>query len=229
MRLPATLALVVQRARANPAPVVAVALNVLVVCTLVSALAASLTLLQREALRSALGVAPAEATVLTATSPYDDEDPAAQDSAMRAALDPVVSLVGGTVVGLAQSGTYDVQGARQGRPLAAITDAGDRWGLTQGRPPAPTTSGPLEVAAPADSPYGVGDELTLVNRSDDREVAAAVVGRWELPAGSERWLSGIDPQALLVAPERFADVAGTGTVARWRAVPEVTDLGPDQL
>lgn len=228
MRLPATLVLVVRRARSHPAPVVAVGLDVLVVCTLVAALAASLGLLQREALRSAFGAAPVAETVLTVTSPYDEEDPIGQDDAMRGALTPVVSLVGGAVVGVAESGTYDLPGVRGGMTFAAVSGAEQRLGLSRGRLAA-AADGPIEVAAPAGTHLAVGDELTLTNRSDDREVAAVVVGRWELPPGQERWLADLDPSSLLVSPYRFAELSGAGTAARWRAVPEVADLGIGQL
>ncbi|QBR93223.1 FtsX-like permease family protein [Nocardioides euryhalodurans] len=232
MRLPATLALVLRRAGANPAPVVSVAVNVLVVCTLVAGLAASLTLLQREALASALAVAPAEDTVLAASAPYDADDPAGQDAAVRAVLDPVVGVAGGIVVGLSGSGTYDLLGPAAGRDpgrtFATVDGAEDRLDVTEGRLPA-DSSGPLEVVVPASGDLAVGDELRLVGRADERRVEAVVVGRWGLPPGTERWLSGLDPEALLVAPERFADVAGTGTAARWRAVPDLEALGPDQL
>ena len=55
-----TLAL--RRARTHPAPVVAVLVNVLIVCTLVAGLGASLSLLQQEALRTAMLTEPAERT-----------------------------------------------------------------------------------------------------------------------------------------------------------------------
>lgn len=226
--LPATLALVVRRARSHPAPVVAVALDCLVVCTLVAALAASLGLLQRQALQTAFAAAPDVETVLSAFSPYDEEDPAGQDRAVRDALAPVASLVGGAVVGVTESGTYDLAGRRGGTTFAAVSGAEQRLGLPDGRLPA-AAAGPVEVAAPAGTNLAVGDELTLTNRSDDREVAAVVVGRWERPAGQERWLADLDPSALLVSPDRFVELAGAGTAARWRAVPDLTDLEAGQL
>lgn len=228
MRLPATLGLVVRRARSHPAPVVAVGLDCLVVCTLVAALAASLGLLQRQALQSAFSAAPVAETVLTVTSPYDDEDPTGQDSDVRGALAPLTSVVGGDVVGVAESGTYDVAGVSGGTTFVAVSGAEQRLGLAEGRLPA-ATAGQVEVAAPADADLAVGDELALTSRSDDREVAAVVVGRWELPAGQERWLADLDPSALLVSPDRFAELAGAGTAARWRAVPELADLETGQL
>lgn len=228
MRLPATLALVVRRARSHPAPVVAVALDVLVVCTLVAALAASLGLLQRDALRSALAAAPVDETVLTATAPYDEDDPAGLDQDVRAALTPVTALVGGTVVGVAESGTYDLAGTRGGVSLAGVTGADDRLRLAEGSLPG-ATDGAVEVAAPAGGDLAVGDELTLTSRSDDREVAAVVVGRWDLPAGQERWLADLDPSSLLVSPDRFPELAGAGAAERWRAVPDLAAVGPARL
>ena len=228
MRLPATLALVIRRARSHPAPVVAVALDVLVVCTLVSALAASLGLLQREALRSALGAAPDDQTVVTTSMPYDADDPAGQDEAVRKALTPVTSVVGGEVVGVTESGTYDLDGERGGVTFASLTGAADRVALPEGTLPG-SGSGPLEVTAPVASDLAVGDRVRVTGRSDGREVEAVVVGRWELPPGQARWLADLDPTALLASPDRFTEVAGTGTASRWRAVPDVTALGPGQL
>jgi hypothetical protein len=211
--------------------VVSVAINVLVVCTLVSGLAASLGLLQRDALRSALTLAPAEETVLAVTSPYADEDPSAQDGAVRAALAPLVEVAGGDVVSLAESGTYDVAGVRradEGVRFTAIAGADPWLEAVEGALPA-TSSGPLEVAVPVGSDLRVGADLTVVSRTDDRRVPATVVGTWTPAAGSERWLGPLDPGALLVSPDAFGEVAGTGTLARWRAVPDLDALGPEQL
>lgn len=207
------------------------AINVLVVCTLVSGLAASLTLLQRDALRSALALAPAEETVLAVTSPYADEDPSAQDAAVRAALAPLVEVAGGDVVSLSESGTYDVAGTRRsedGVRFTAIAGADPWLEAVAGALPA-AGSDPLEVAVPAGSDLAVGADLTVVSRTDARRVPATVVGTWAPAPGSERWLGPLDPGALLVSPDAFGEVAGTGTLARWRAVPDLDALGPDQL
>ena len=223
--------LVAHRALANPAPVAAVAINVLVVCTLVAGLAASLTLLQRDALRSALDLAPPEETVLAVTSPYDDEAAAAQDAAVRAALAPLVDVAGGGVVSLAESGTYDRAGARrsdEGVGFTAIAGA-DPWLETVDGSLPTAGDGPLEVAAPDGSDLAVGDALTVVSRTDGRRVAATVVGTWAAGEGSQRWLGPVDPRSLLVSPDAFGEVAGTGTLARWRAVPDLDALEPDQL
>ncbi len=221
-----------RRALSNPAPVVSVAINVLVVCTLVSGLAASLTLLQADALRSSLGLAAPDDTVLTATSPYDDDAAGAQDDALRAALAPLVEVAGGDVVTLNESGTYDVAGDRAAAPdgltFASVDGADDHLVATRGALPADGT-GPLEVAAPDDSGLDVGDRITLVSRTDDRELPVVVAGTWSPAPDSDRWLGDLDPGALLVSSSRFGDVAGTGTLARWRAVPDIDALGPDQL
>lgn len=206
----------------------AVALDVLVVCTLVAGLAASLGLLQREGLRSALAAASVEETVLTASAPYDDEEPAAQDDAVRDALAPITGLVGGDVVGVAESGTYDLVGAPDGASFAAVSGADGRLSLAEGDPPG-GGGDRLEVAVPVGSGLAMGEDVELTNRSDGREIRAVVVGLWGLPAGQDRWLADLDPRALLVSPGRFAEVAAAGTVARWRAVPDVTDLGPRDL
>ena len=156
--------------------------------------------------------------MLTATSPYDDEDPAGQDEAMRGALAPVTSVAGGDVVGVAESGTYDLPGVRRGVTFAAVSGAEQRLGLVEGDLPT-AAEGPVEVTAPAGSDLAVGDEVTLANRSDGREVDAVVVGRWQLPAGEERWLADLDPTSLLVEPDRFAELSSAGTAGQWRAVP----------
>ncbi|MGZ5399117.1 MAG: FtsX-like permease family protein [Nocardioides sp.] len=228
------MVLVVRRALSNPAPVASVAINVLVVCTLVSGLAASLTLLQAEALHSSLALAAPDDTVLAVTSPYDDESAVAQDRAVRAALTPLVDVVGGDVVVLNESGTYDVAAdpdaaaAAEGVAFASIDGADGHLSAVDGALPA-AGPGPLEVAAPVGSGLAVGDEVTLVSRTDDRRVPAAVVGTWEPTPGSDRWLGGLDPGVLLVDSARFGDVAGVGTLSRWRAVPDLEALGPDQL
>ena len=108
-----TLAL--RRAREHPAPVVAVLVNVLIVCTLVAGLGASLSLLQQEALRTALETEPAERTTLSAFSPYDDDDPAQQQELIAEALAPVTRVAGGETVLVTESGTYELRAP--GRPL----------------------------------------------------------------------------------------------------------------
>ena len=223
--------LVAQRARANPAPVVSVALNVLVVCTLVSGLAASLGLLQRDALRSALARVDPQETVLAVSAPYDDDEPAAQDAALREALTPLTEVAGGEVVTVRQSGTYDVAGVRRGdgSSFAAVTGA-DAW-LTPAAGSLPATGGDrLEVAAPVGGELEPGDRTVLVSRTDGgRRVPVTVVGTWSRAAGDDRWLADLDPGALLVASPDFPEVGGTGSLARWRGVPDLDALRPDQL
>lgn len=204
------------------------ALDVLVVCTLVAGLAASLGLLQREALRSALGGTPVTETVLTVTSPYDESDPAGQDAAMREALAPVTSVAGGDVVTVVESGTYDLRGEPRGLSFAAVTGAGQRLALEAGRLPG-AGPGPVEVAAPVGAGLDLGAKLTPVNRADGRETTVVVVGHWDLPRGQERALADLEATSLLVAPDRFAGLSGAGTSAHWRAVPALSDLGPPDL
>ncbi len=225
----AGLRLVAQRARANPAPVASVAVNVLVVCTLVSGLVASLGLLQRDALRSALTLAPPDETVLVASSPYDADDPAAQDEAFRAALAPLVAVAGGDVVSIAESGSFDLRGGAGDPVVFAAVTGGDRWlDVADGALPA-AGGDRIEVTAPAGGDLAVGDEAVLVGRTDDRPVAVAVVGTWAPATGGERWLGPLDPEALLVAGDDFGAVAVTGSQARWRAVPDLDAVRQDQL
>jgi hypothetical protein len=225
----AGLRLVLQRARANPAPVASVAINVLVVCTLVSGLAASLGLLQRDALRSALTLAPAEETVLVASSPYDADDPGAQDRAFRDALTPLVEVAGGDVVSLAESGSYDLPGGTDDPVAFAAVTGADAWvGVVDGA--LPSSGGErLEVAAPAGGDLAVGDDAVLVARTDGRRVPVTVVGTWTPEPGGERWLGTLDPGSLLLAPDDFPEVGVTGSAARWRAVPDLDAVRPDQL
>ena len=112
--------------------------------------------------------------------------------------------------------------------FAAVSGAEQRLGLVEGDLPT-AAEGPVEVTAPAGSDLAVGDEVTLANRTDGREVDAVVVGRWQLPAGEERWLADLDPTSLLVEPDRFAELSSAGTAGQWRAVPAVTELGTGQL
>ncbi len=168
-----TLAL--RRARAHPAPVVAVLVNVLIVCTLVAGLGASLSLLQQEALRTALNTEPAERTTLSAFSPYDDDDPAQQQELIAEALGPVTEVAGGETVLVTESVTYEQQ--TQGRPLwtfAAVSGADDHLEIAGGNAPE-VGEGPIQVAAPVTSDLAVGDRIELVSRSGGQPLAAEVV------------------------------------------------------
>lgn len=229
MSAPPTLSLVLRRARAFPAPVAAVAVNVLVVCVLVSGLVASLTLLQQEALASTLDAEPPDRTVVSVSSPYDDEDPAGQDRAIRDALQPVVAVAGGEVVTVVATGTHDVLGRGTALVLAAVAGDGGRLRAGTGRLPEPSGSEVLEVAAPPGSGLAPGDTVTLRNRADGRRVRAAVTGTWAVDTGDERWLADLGPDALVVPAEQVGEVAGSGTQARWRAVPSTADLDPAAL
>ncbi|HEX6149315.1 FtsX-like permease family protein [Nocardioides sp.] len=222
-----TLAL--RRARAHPAPVVAVLVNVLIVCTLVAGLGASLSLLQQEALRTALQTEPTERTTVAAFSPYDDDDPAGQHQVIADSLAPVTGVAGGDIVHVTESGTYEL--AAPGRPLwtfAAVTGADAELDIAGGAPPA-HGAGPVEVAAPVSSAMAVGDRIELVSRSGAEPVAAVVVSTWAPAPDSERWLGDLGGDSLLVAPETFPDLAGSSASGRWRAVPDLDALAPDQL
>ncbi|QZY28873.1 FtsX-like permease family protein [Nocardioides coralli] len=228
MSAPATLSMVLRRARALPAPVASVAVNVLVVCTLVSGLVASLTHLQQDALASTLAAEPPDRTVVTASSPYDDEDPRHQDREVRAALQPVVEVSGGDVVSVVETGTWDVVGSPTGLAFAAVTGDGGRVRAAAGRLPEATSSGPLEVAAPPGSGLATGDAVTLRSRTDGREVDATITGTWEVAPTDARWLADLGPTAAVVPLQQIGEVASGGTQARWRAVPS-TDLEPARL
>jgi len=223
-----TLAL--RRARTHPAPVVAVLVNVLIVCTLVAGLGASLSLLQQEALRTALLTEPPERTTLTAFSPYDDEDPAGQRQLVEDALAPVTAVAGGDTVLVTESGSYDLVGPRRPQwSFAAVTGADTQLEITAGEAPDASGDGVVEVAAPVTSDLAVGDRIELVSRSEEQSVEAVVVSTWAPAPDSERWLGDLGSDVLLVAPEEFPDLAGSSASARWRAVPDLDALEPEQL
>jgi hypothetical protein len=222
-----TLAL--RRARAHPAPVVAVLVNVLIVCTLVAGLGASLSLLQQEALRTALSTEPAERTTLSAFSPYDEDDPAQQQELIAEALSPVTQVAGGETVLVTESGTYELRAP--GRPLwtfAAVSGADDHLEIAGGNAPQ-AGDGPVQVAAPVTSELAVGDRIELISRSGGEPLQAEVVATWAPAPNSERWLRDLGGDSLLVSPELFPDLAGSSASARWRAVPDLDALTSDQL
>ncbi len=229
MRLPATLVLVVRRGFANPAPVAAIAINVLVVCVLVSGLSASLALVLQETLSSRLHAAEVAESVVEVTSPYDADAPGPQDQAVRDALAPVIEVAGGDVVTLAESGTFDLRDDAGGSwTFAAIGGGTVSLDPGSGRLPEPT-DGPLEAAAPEGSNLPVGTTVTLIGRSGDQSVEVLITGTWSVPADSERSLSSVDNTSLVIPLQRFDEVAGPGTLARWRAVPDLERLGADEL
>lgn len=225
-----TGALALRRARTRPAPVVAVLVNVLIVCTLVAGLGASLSLLQQEALRTALLTEPPERTILTAFSPYDGDDPGAQRQLVEDGLAPVTGVAGGDTVLVTESGSYDLVAPRRPQwSFAAVMGADNRLEIAGGGAPQASGHGPVAVAAPVTSDLAVGDRIELVSRSEEQPVAAVVVSTWAPAPDSERWLGDLGRDVLLVAPEDFPDLAGTSAAARWRAVPDLDALAPDQL
>ena len=223
-------ALALRRARTHPAPVVAVLVNVLIVCTLVAGLGASLSLLQQEALGTALLAEPAERTTVAAFSPYDGDDPATQQELVGAALAPVTAVAGGDTVLVTESGTYDL--VAPGRPtwtFAAVTGADAHLDLGGADAPRGSSGGPVEVAAPTGSDLAVGDRVELVGRADDRPIEAVVVATWTPARDAERWLADLGGDVLLVAPEEFPELAGASASSRWRAVPDFDRLAPEDL
>ncbi|MGH3348167.1 MAG: FtsX-like permease family protein [Nocardioides sp.] len=223
-----TLAL--RRARTHPAPVVAVLINVLIVCTLVAGLGASLSLLQQEALRTALLAEPPERTTLTAFSPYDGDDPAAQQQLIGDTLAPVTGVSGGETVLVTESGSYDlVVPRRPAWSFAAVTGADAHLEIADGDAPGASGDGQVEVAAPVTSDLAVGDRIELVSRSEEQPVAAVVVSTWAPAPDSARWLGDLGGDTLVVSPEEFPDLAGSSASARWRAVPDLDALAPEQL
>lgn len=223
------LALVLSRARAHPAPLLAVAVNVLIVCTLVAGIGATLPLVQQASLRSRLAEVPPDDAVVTYVTTYDAAQAAAHDEAVRAELDTVTSVVGGEVVRRLDSGTYDQ--AAEGRPewtFTALTGAEDQMSYDAGRAPA-TGGSVLEVAAPAGSDAAVGDELTLRNRADDRAVEAVVVGTWSVDPEDARSFGSFESPTLLLPADDFGAVAGAGSSAKWRAVPALDRLDATSL
>lgn len=224
------MTLVVSRARAHPAPLLAVAVNVLIVCTLVAGIGASLPLVQQASLQTGLSAIPPDDAVVTVVSTYDGEDPDTQDRVITAQLTPVTDVAGGTVVRRLDSGSYDQLAA--GRPtwtFTALSGAGDRIRYEAGRAPESPGADRLEVAVPAGSEVAVGDEVALRNRADGRTVDVVVVGTWSIAPDSETWFGTFDGDVMLVPPEGFGAVEGAGSSARWRAVPALTDLEAHQL
>lgn len=223
-------ALALRRARTHPAPVVAVLVNVLIVCTLVAGLGASLSLLQQEALGTALLAEPAERTTVAAFSPYDGDDPATQQELVGAALAPVTAVAGGDTVQVTESGTYDL--VAPGRPtwtFAAVTGADAHLDLGGADAPRGGSDGPVEVAAPTGSDLAVGDRVELVGRADDRPIEAVVVATWTPARDAERWLADLGGDVLLVAPEELPELSGASASSRWRAVPDFDRLAPEDL
>lgn len=224
------------RARAHPAPLVAVVVNVLIVCTLVAGVGASLPLAQQASLATGLAQLPAQAAVVTVISPYDDEDPGQQDEVVSGALMPVTEIAGGEVVRRLDSGSYDVE--VPGRPTVTFaafsstagTDA-DLLDYEQGQPPRPreTDDAAIEIAVPAGSPLRLDQRIELTNRADDRRVTGVVVGVWTPVTDAERRLGELDSDLVVVAPQDFGALAGAGTSATWRAAPALDAVEPDQL
>lgn len=228
------MALVVSRARAHPAPLLAVAINVLIVCTLVAGIGASLPLVQRASLQTGLAqIRPADA-VVSVVSQYDDEDPDTQDRIITQQLTPVTDVAGGEVVRRLDSGSYDqlASGRTPEPPTWAFTalSGGDaQLRFETGRAPEDSGDGPLEVAIPAGSEITLGEEIALRNRADERIVDAVAVGTWLVEPDSERWFGKIEGNVMLVAPATFGAVDGAGSSARWRAVPALSELNATQL
>ncbi|GAA1476966.1 hypothetical protein GCM10009623_14120 [Nocardioides aestuarii] len=223
------LALVLSRARAHPAPLLAVAVNVLIVCTLVAGIGATLPLVQQASLRSRLAEIPPDDAVVTYVTTYDAADSAAHDEAVRDELDTVTAVAGGEVVRRLDSGTYDQAGADGATwAFTAITGADDAIAYDAGR--APEAGGdPLEVAVPTGADAAVGDALSLRNRADDREVEAVVVGSWSVdPAGATSFGS-FDGPTLVLPADDFEAVSGAGSSAKWRAVPALDRLDATSL
>lgn len=221
--------LVTSRALARPAPLVAVLVNVLIVCTLVAGIGASLPLVQEQTLHTRLAELSPDAAVVTAVSTYDEEDPDAQDEVVTDVLTPVTAVAGGDIVRRLESGSYDLL-APAGRPygFVALDGADSRLDYPSGRAPR-ATSGAIEVAARTDAGLQTGDRLTLASRSDGSRVSAVVVGLFRVVRGSERWVGELDRSTLLSPAERFGEVASAGSSARWRAVPTLSALRADQI
>ena len=223
------MALVVSRARAHPAPLVAVVVNVLVVCTLVAGVGAILPLVQQGSLTAGLAAEPVDSTVVTAVSTYDADDPTAQDDAVRAVLEPVTAVAGGDLVTRLDSNSYDL--LAPGRPtwtFTAFDGADDQLRFVDGRAPEPGTN-PLEVAVPAGSDLAAGQTLRFRSRAGEGRVTATVVGTWEPAPDSERWLDELGDDSMLAAAADFPALAGPGSSARWRAVPAVSEVEADDL
>ncbi|HEX6246308.1 MAG TPA: FtsX-like permease family protein [Nocardioidaceae bacterium] len=240
MVTPGTRLIALRRSSVDAGSVVAVLTTVLVVCALVTGVVASLPSLQQEALGSALRQLPADDTVVEATSSYRADRAAAQDEAVRAALQPVVAVAGGALVRQAQTVAHEAAGGATW-PFAAITADGGADGevisAVEGRLPEGAVDGrpadgePVEVAVPAgdDAAPPVGSRLVLTSPLDGSRVRAEVVGVWR-PASEGVSAVGSSGQAsLLVAEDSFAALAPRAASVRWRAAPDLDALQPHDL
>ena len=99
---PGSRMIVARRAAGDAGSLVAILLTVLVVCSAVSGIVASLAPLQQQALTAALAEQPADDRVVEVVSTYDPEAPD-PDPDVRAALAPVAAASGGTVVRRAET------------------------------------------------------------------------------------------------------------------------------
>ncbi|MPZ97165.1 MAG: FtsX-like permease family protein [Propionibacteriales bacterium] len=210
-----TLGFVAGRAATRRSAVAALLVSVLVLCTLVTALVTSMRDLVQDAVDASVQAMPNDDSVVIAATMYDVEEPAGQDSVVRAALAPIVELRGGTIVGQAESVSYDLlrnrattQDVDLFRFGLLVGDEG-RLELTEGR--LPTAGDALEVAIPVATAekfsLAEGDRMQLRSRLDESvTVSGTVVGVWSPPDNSqERWLKSLVPAPA----DEAAEAAGT--------------------
>lgn len=252
-----TLGFVAGRASTRRSAVAALLVSVLVICTLVTTLITAMGPLTQSALDASTAALPVDDTVVEVRTSYDDDDPQAQDAAVRAALAPVNDPLGGDIVSRAEGVTYDVvDNRRAAQPFAfsALAGADDRLELAAGRMPQPTSPqrSALEVAVAQEVAerfdLAPGDRLRLRSRYDESVVSPTVVGIWLPPDPDQRrWLDGLigsDPDdaapasadeagrqwpPLLTTQGAFRQVAGPVPSITWRAVPDLARAEPEDL
>ncbi|HEY0772906.1 MAG TPA: FtsX-like permease family protein [Nocardioidaceae bacterium] len=205
--------------------VVAVLVTVLVVCALVTGVVATLPTLQQQALRRAMQQLPAEEAAVTIVGSYDVDAAEDEDRAVRAALQPLVAVAGGTAVRQVETVAHREVGSSRTWSFTHVDGGPGVVSATEGRLPEPA-GGTLEVAVPAGGPVAPGDRITLESPLDESRVQVTVVGTWRPEQAAGR---ALEEQALLVAPDALDRVAGRGSSVQWHAAPSAARIEPRHL
>lgn len=220
-----------RRAAVDTGSVAAVLVTVLVVCTLVSGVVASLPAVQQKSLRAAMGEVSVDESVVEVVSSYDAEDAVQHDRAVRQALAPLVAPAGGVVLRQTETVSYEQASGQGSWSFSAVSGSGDLVRAVEGRLPDESSGAAVEVAVRADDAERpqVGDRLTLTSPLDGSRLRALVVGSWQPGTDGLRALGEPSKPALLVSDSTFEQLAARASSVRWRAAPSFHLLEPEQL
>lgn len=220
-----------RRAAVDIGSVAAVLVTVLVVCTLVSGVVASLPAVQHKSLRAAMGELRVDDLVVEVVSSYDAEDAAQHDRAVRQALAPLVEPAGGVVLRQTETVSYEQASGQGSWSFSAFSGSGELVRAVEGRLPDESSGAAVEVAVQADDADRpqVGDRLTLTSPLDGSRVRALVVGSWQPGTDGHRALGEPPKPSLLVSDSTFEQLAARASSVRWRAAPSFHLLEPGQL